>query len=220
MGIIYIITNTVNNKVYIGQTTNSLERRFYEHKQCSRRLSKYQLDKTRRIPKDIQNSHLYKAMVLYGEDKFTAEALLEINQEFLDEYEIKFIKLYNAVKDGYNLTSGGGSFTHSEETIKVMQIAKRKNLNKHRHPILHDLPVYTRYRKTKTGYELVAINNHPLCKSKTFSNVVYGSIEAAKVALLECYKQLELQMSNQRVERILSEDEEAFLEEYLQEIVN
>ena len=31
-GFIYKIINLINNKVYIGQTVNSLEQRFIEHK--------------------------------------------------------------------------------------------------------------------------------------------------------------------------------------------
>ena len=32
MGYIYKITNQINNKIYIGKTVKSIERRFWEHK--------------------------------------------------------------------------------------------------------------------------------------------------------------------------------------------
>ena len=38
-GIIYKITNNINNKAYIGKTLNSLEHRFNEHKRDSRKES-------------------------------------------------------------------------------------------------------------------------------------------------------------------------------------
>ena len=37
MGYIYKITNNINNKVYIGQTKNSVNRRWTEHKRDSKK---------------------------------------------------------------------------------------------------------------------------------------------------------------------------------------
>ena len=52
-GFIYKITNTINNKVYIGKTLSSIEKRFTEHKEDSRR------------PQE-QIRPLYRAMNKYG----------------------------------------------------------------------------------------------------------------------------------------------------------
>ena len=52
-GFIYKITNTINNKVYIGKTLSSIEKRFAKHKEDSRR------------PQE-QIRPLYRAMNKYG----------------------------------------------------------------------------------------------------------------------------------------------------------
>lgn len=67
MGFIYKITNTVNGKIYVGKTTETIERRFYEHK-----LS---------VKTGKKQSKLYSAMKHYGIDNFVVE---EIDQS--DDY--------------------------------------------------------------------------------------------------------------------------------------
>ena len=62
MGYIYKIINTVNNKIYIGKTEETIERRLYEHKLCVKTGSK--------------RSRLYSAMKHYGVDKFIADGFV------------------------------------------------------------------------------------------------------------------------------------------------
>jgi group I intron endonuclease len=109
MGFIYKL-NFPSNKSYIGQTTKSVEKRIQGHKSPSNK------------------SRLLKnAIAKYG--TFETETLLEINDEMLNYYEIKFIEMYNTVSpNGYNLTYGG---KHSEETIQKMK-------ESHSHRIVHD----------------------------------------------------------------------------------
>lgn len=86
---IYMLTNTKNNKVYVGQSIN-IERRWLQHQTCK------------------EARPLYKDMKKHGLDAFTFEILLECSVEDLDKYEIKCIAEYEAFgKKGYNLTSGG-----------------------------------------------------------------------------------------------------------------
>lgn len=63
-GSIYIIKNTVNDKVYIGQTTTTVHERFMAHMKPS-------TSKMRHTYK------LYNAILKYGADKFYVETLLE-----------------------------------------------------------------------------------------------------------------------------------------------
>ena len=93
---IYKIVNTLNDKVYIGQTIN-IDFRFYEHKRKLRLKQHY-------------NSYLQNAYNKYGEC-FSYEIIEECSLEELDEREIYWINYYksNNREYGYNIMSGGQS---------------------------------------------------------------------------------------------------------------
>lgn len=101
-GIIYIIKNTVNKKVYIGQTTTTLRTRFCQHLKNSTL-------KTRHYK-------IYNAIKKYGKEKFYIECLeRNIPIEELDEREIYYIEKYNSFEKGYNSTKGGDGRTINKE---------------------------------------------------------------------------------------------------------
>lgn len=96
MGFIYKITNLVNNKVYIGLTTETIEKRWKNHIRCVGRVKR----------------HLYYAMEKYGVENFTIEEIdRSDNFKTLGELERKYIKEYNSANEeyGYNNTYGGES---------------------------------------------------------------------------------------------------------------
>ena len=95
-GIIYIITNTINSKLYIGQTSRSLNDRWKEH--CRENCSEGEY-----------NMAIKRAIIKYGKENFTIKELEKCEIDQLDEREIYYISLYNSYKDGYNLTAGGKS---------------------------------------------------------------------------------------------------------------
>lgn len=97
MGYIYKITNDVNNKVYIGLTTKTLQDRFKQHKYKA---------KEQQTNKD-NKQHLYNAMNLYGEDKFHISLIEECDNNILPQREIYWIKQYDSYNNGYNSTLGG-----------------------------------------------------------------------------------------------------------------
>lgn len=112
---IYILTNTINHKVYIGQTNNP-KKRWARHKFPGK--SPYML--------------ISKAILKYGADKFTFEILVP-NIETLEkanEIEIKLIKLFQSdnVNIGYN-RSPGGSFLSAETRRKIGIANKGKKLS-------------------------------------------------------------------------------------------
>ena len=96
---IYIIRNTVNDKVYIGQSVD-YKYRFRKHCETARRNSfKYK-------------SYLYNAMNEIGIEKFYVE-LLEAQIEDYNEKEIYYIKKFNSLRpNGYNLADGGDWYPH------------------------------------------------------------------------------------------------------------
>ncbi len=94
-GSIYIIRNTINDKVYIGQTTMSVHQRFMTHMKPSTLKLK-------------RNYKLYNAVQKYGREVFyveTLEELIPLNQ--INEREIYYIKKFDSYNYGYNSTKGG-----------------------------------------------------------------------------------------------------------------
>jgi group I intron endonuclease len=113
--IIYIITNTYNDKAYIGQTWNSLSKRFNEHK------------------KGVHNKKLINAMNKYGRENFSIKELdCAYNQKDADRLEILYILQYNSINNGYNIREGGSHGKHSNETkqkIALSHIGKTHSID-------------------------------------------------------------------------------------------
>lgn len=116
MGYIYKITNTVTNKVYIGQTINDPEKRWIGHQKS--------IGTNRGCPA------LKASMEKHGIDKFKFEVLIICFDSDLSKFEKEYIKKYESFgPKGYNLTHGGeegGFFTgckHSPEEVE--RIRKR-----------------------------------------------------------------------------------------------
>ena len=97
MAFIYVITNDVNGKQYVGKTNFSLERRFKEHILDSKK------ERCNKRP-------LYSAMNKYGVEHFHIEQLEECSADYSAEREEYWItKLNTYGHTGYNATRGGDS---------------------------------------------------------------------------------------------------------------
>lgn len=92
--IIYKITNDINNKVYVGKTTLSIEERFKEHCSDSKKESK-------------EKRPLYSAMRKYGQEHFKIELIEECETIVSSEREQYWIGYYKGYEEGYNATRGG-----------------------------------------------------------------------------------------------------------------
>ena len=97
-GCIYLITNLINGKVYVGLTIREPEIRWQEH-EYSGRNPKY---------------HFGYAIRSYGWENFKPEILAEnIPIEELGDLEMYYIDLYDSYNNGYNSTKGGeGTLGH------------------------------------------------------------------------------------------------------------
>ena len=118
---IYKITNKINNKVYIGFTSTSIQERWYNH--IANANSNKRNNKTK--------SAIQDAILKYGEGSFTIETLYQSKDKIhtINEMENYFITEHNSYIDGYNLTEGGDlppgfdGRTHSEETKEKLRQA-------------------------------------------------------------------------------------------------
>lgn len=116
---IYKITNTLNNKVYIGQTIRTVEARWERHKKdaLSNRL----------------DTHFARALRKYPVEYFIVETIdCAQSQEELTQKEHYWILYYNSVNDGYNETDaiykcGGNTYkSKTQEELKQIKDKIRK----------------------------------------------------------------------------------------------
>lgn len=91
MAYIYKIVNKINNKIYVGNTMISIEKRWKAH------CSDYKEKKYEKRP-------LYAAMKKYGIDNFYIEEVEQCSFEEVDEREKYWIEYFGSSKYGYNAT--------------------------------------------------------------------------------------------------------------------
>jgi group I intron endonuclease len=111
---IYVVTNLVNSKQYVGITT-SFDRRWHEH----------QTDKSRVLYDAIQKYGIENFHISYIADAFNFECACDIERMLIIEKNTK-------APNGYNLTNGGegsGGYVHKEETKKRVSL-KLKGIKK------------------------------------------------------------------------------------------
>ena len=113
---IYKITNIQNNKVYIGQTIQPIEKRLRRHFNDALNNN---LD-----------THFARAIRFYGVENFVIEIIdTATTQEELTLKEQKWIQFYNSTVEGYNETDAiykcGGN-TYKNKTPEEMKIIKEK----------------------------------------------------------------------------------------------
>ena len=91
MSYIYMISNDINNKKYIGKTSHTIEYRWNLHK---RDYPYFQYP-------------LYNAIKKYGIEHFSIKQIEECPDEILSNREIYWIDFYDSYNNGYNATLGG-----------------------------------------------------------------------------------------------------------------
>lgn len=161
MYIIYLLTNNVNSKVYVG-VTNNYTKRMREHKGT------------------YNNYLISKAIKKHGWNNFNSQILLETEDA---EYayrvaESSFIQQYqsNNPKKGYNLTEGGQGTLGFSPTTKSRQKMREKKLGKkltpeHIQKISQSAlgRTFTKETKTKISIKLKGNKNF---QGKTFTNEI------------------------------------------------
>lgn len=165
MGIIYIATSP-SGKSYVGQTKYSLHERWRDHGYDA-------MD-----PKKDHCTLLNRAIRKYGLHAFELSVICVCDDVNLNEMEEKFIQQYNTLKpNGYNLTTGGNSRNHLNET-KLQISASLQGRPKSYESLLKrsktkkcacDLPMYMIHAKKNgviTGYRIT----HPGFPERKFAD--------------------------------------------------
>ena len=119
-GYIYLITNTVNGKVYVGQTKRTLRERWADHRKAYAHQG------------ERYNCPLYRAFRKYGLGAFTLSELEQCSDlDLLNRAEQKWVSHYHSTNSflGYNATSGGGQGrTPTLETRAKLSASKKKQM--------------------------------------------------------------------------------------------
>lgn len=111
--VIYMHKNKINNKVYIGQTSQELNKRWKNGLGY------------------IDSPKFYKAILKYGWDNFE-HIILEKNIEdvnLADERERYWIEYYNSIQEGYNISLGGSKHPRGEEFGQRISQGQKENWN-------------------------------------------------------------------------------------------
>lgn len=113
--ILYRITNLVNGKIYIGQTSKSISQRWSRH--CWR-------------SEKNKNMAISQAILNYGRSSFKIEQIDEANSYLeSNKKERELIAKYNSLApNGYNLSVGGENKGMTEETRRKISEANKGKL--------------------------------------------------------------------------------------------
>lgn len=113
MAYIYQIINDINDKIYIGKTEFSIEKRWQEH--CADAFR----DRNEKRP-------LYSAMRKYGIEHFHIELLEETENP--EEREIYWIENKRSFKNGYNATMGGDGRKYIDYDLVIATYQEVQNI--------------------------------------------------------------------------------------------
>ncbi len=107
---VYLVTNRLDGKMYVGKTEKPIQRRWKEHL-ANVRNPKHQ-------------EYLYRAIRSHGSENFSVKLLAEANTpEELNELERHWILNLNTLTPsrGYNMTSGGDGVSGTPEVCEKIR---------------------------------------------------------------------------------------------------
>jgi len=115
---LYIFTNNVNSKKYVGQSKD-IKKRIKQHFMLAETPSKNRFDQL-----------IHRSIRKYGKENFSYETI-ECDFNNLDQSEINLIKELNCVSpNGYNIEHGGyGQKRLNEETKEKISNSRKGNKN-------------------------------------------------------------------------------------------
>jgi len=115
---IYKITNTINGKIYVGQTVMTLSKRFGCHVRSSKRTN--------------SSTAIHNAIRKYGSEAFSIELIKECSSvDQLNDAERYWIDRLNTLApNGYNIELGGSHFPMADATKQKLRDAGKDRKNK------------------------------------------------------------------------------------------
>lgn len=142
-GVIYKITNKINNKVYIGQTTRSIKKRFSRH--CNEKSC----------------AAIHMAIKKYGKENFEITILQNCdNKKDLNKKEKYFIKYFNSkIPNGYNICSGGSAFIKKAIKRKLTQEEKNNIANKLKKLYKNSEIIKKSIKSQPNRFEIICLQN-------------------------------------------------------------
>ena len=148
-GKIYLITNDVNSKVYVGQTIQTLNKRFNGH--CCYSKSDRSI-----------NMYIKRAIHKYGRDKFHIQLIEECPVNILDEREKYWINFYDSYNTGYNLTLGGqySNYFNINKLENIIDIKKFEQYILEFKPLVNEVANHFGISKCSV-YNLIKRINNP-----------------------------------------------------------
>jgi group I intron endonuclease len=118
---VYLITNKVNGKKYVGQHSGEELSTYWRHCVCAA------------LRGSTDKPFLYNAVRKYGQENFEVQPLVQVSSKWeMDLYERGLVKALQTRKpDGYNLTDGGdgqlGRSPTEETREKISKTKKAQN---------------------------------------------------------------------------------------------
>lgn len=153
-GYIYLTTNKINGKQYVGQKRSDTFVKSYKG----------------------SGKALLKAISKYGFDNFECHIIdTAESQEELNVKEFVYVELYQTLETGYNLCEGGGSvsgYKHTEDTKRKMCEARAGE----------KAPFYGKHHTEETKQKLSEATTgvkNPRAKKRIYNSIEFGYIKEA-----------------------------------------
>lgn len=110
MAYIYLISNDINNKLYVGKTVSTIDTRYNKH--ISEAFTQH------------SDYAIHRAMRKYGINHFKVTEVENCSLEEVSKREKYWIKYYDSYNNGYNETQGGeGNLKYDYEIIYSLFIS-------------------------------------------------------------------------------------------------
>lgn len=143
---IYAIKNLCTGHVYIGQTGENFQRRYWHHQW---KLRNNQHD----------NSYLQNSWNKYGEENFVFMVIsVTENHKELDGLEIQYIDLYKKAYKSYNVLGGGGGRRGCAMSLHAKQLVGEAN-RRHMTGKKHTDATKAKMSRTRIGKYIARKNN-------------------------------------------------------------